>query len=88
MMEGLEGQVLALLAEVCGKPRVAGELELDLYGENLMDSFALVQLLEGLEERFGVEIWPTQVGREEFATPRKIVELVQRAADPTRRLAP
>ena len=88
MMEGLEGQVLALLAEVCGEPRVAGELELDLYGENLMDSFALVQLLEGLEERFWVEIWPTQVGREEFATPRKIVELVQRAADPTRRLAP
>ena len=43
MMEGLEGQVLALLAEVCGEPRVAGELELDLYGENLMDSFALVQ---------------------------------------------
>ena len=88
MMEGLEGQVLALLAEVCGEPRVAGELELDLYGENLMDSFALVHLLEGLEQRFGVEIWPTQVGREEFATPRKIVELVQRAADPTRRLAP
>ena len=87
-MGGLEKQVLALLAEVCGEPRVAGELELDLYRENLMDSFALVQLLEGLEERFGVEIWPTQVGREEFATPRKIVELVQRAADPTRRLAP
>ncbi len=87
-MEGLEGQVLALLVEVCGEPRVAEELDLDLYRENLMDSFALVQLLEGLEERFGVEIWPTQVGREEFATPRKIVELVQRAADPTRRLAP
>lgn len=77
-MDSLERRVLALLAQACGDPRVAAEPDLDLYQENLLDSFAWVQLLEGLEDAFGLELWPTQVKPEETATPAKVVALVRR----------
>jgi len=81
-MDLLEQRVLELLAEACGDPRAASDLDLDLYGENLLDSFAWVQLLEGLEDAFGLELWPTQVSRQDTATPRKIAALVRRMKNP------
>ena len=77
-MEEFEARVLGLLAEVCGDRRVLEDPGLDLYGENLLDSFGLVQLLEGLEDELGVELWLTQVKREETATPGAVVELAKR----------
>jgi D-alanine--poly(phosphoribitol) ligase subunit 2 len=77
-MDELEKKVLAVLEEACGDPRVSRDLDLDLYREELLDSFAWVQLLEGLEDAFGIQLWPTQVSREETSTPRKVVELVRR----------
>lgn len=76
-MDDLETKVLEILAEVCGDRRVVEIPELDLYKENLLDSFGLVQLLEGLEDELGLEIWPTQVKREETATPKAVVEMVK-----------
>lgn len=77
-MDPLEQKVLQLLAEACGDPRAAADPDLDLYGENLLDSFAWVQLLEGLEDTFGLELWPTQVHPEDTATPGKLVALVRK----------
>ena len=50
---------------------------LDLYGEALLDSFAWVQLLEALEDAFGLELWPTRVKPENTATPARLVALVR-----------
>lgn len=80
-MDPLEEKVLDLLVQSCGDPRAAADPGLDLYRENLMDSFALVQLLEGLEDTFGLELWPTQVHREDIATPGRIVRLVREKLD-------
>jgi len=77
-MDFLEQTVLRLLAEACGDPRAAADRDLDLYRENLLDSFAWVQLLEGLEDAFGLELWPTQVRPEDAATPGDLVALVRR----------
>lgn len=76
-MDATEKKILAVLAEACGSPRVTEEPELDLYQGGLLDSFAWVGLLEGLEDAFGIELWPTQVQPEETATPAKVVELVK-----------
>lgn len=76
-MDELERRVLELLASACGDPRAAREPDLDLYGEALLDSFAWVQLLEALEDAFGLELWPTRVKPENTATPAKLVALVR-----------
>lgn len=77
-MEALEQRVLEILAAACDDHRVLTQPELDLYGEDLLDSFAWVQLLEGLEDAFDLEVWPTQVPPEETATPERVVGLVRR----------
>ena len=76
-MDEVERRVLDLLAEACGDPRAGEDPDLDLYGEGLLDSFAWVQLLEGLEDAFGIELWPTQVSRADTATPRAVAALVR-----------
>lgn len=76
-MDLLERRVLEVLVQACGDPRAAENPDLDLYGENLLDSFAWVQLLEGLEDTFGLELWPTRVKPEDTATPAKLVALVR-----------
>lgn len=77
-MDTLEQKVLEVLAEACDDPRILTQPKLDLYGEDLLDSFAWVQLLEGLEDAFDLEVWPTQVSPEETATPERVVRLVRR----------
>ena len=77
-MDALETEVLEILAEACGDPRVLENPDLDLREGDLLDSFAWVQLLELLEDRFGLELWPTQVSRAEAATPRAMAGLVRR----------
>ena len=76
-MDNLDEAVYRLLADAVDDPRVISCPDLDLYGEGLLDSFAWVQLLEGLEDAFGIELWPTQVSRAQTATPRAVVELVR-----------
>lgn len=76
-MDELERRVLELLASACGDPRATREPDLDLYGEALLDSFAWVQLLEALEDAFGLELWPTRVKPENTATPAKLVAVVR-----------
>ena len=79
-MDAIESRALEILAEVCEDSRVLEDPGLDLYRENLLDSFALVQLLEAVEDELGVEIWLTQVKREETATPGQVAALVRRLA--------
>lgn len=66
-----ENQVRRLLAEACGG---ALREETDLLETGLLDSLALITLLDGLED-MGVEIQPTQVERDAFRTVSSILEL-------------
>ena len=68
-----ENQVRRLLAEACGSAAALRE-GVDLLESGLLDSLAFITLLDGLED-MGVEIQPTQVGREAFRTAVGIVEL-------------
>lgn len=73
----IEEGVMELLEEVCGDEVVREERDLDLFEEGLLDSMAAIEVLVGIEERFGVEIGTTQYKREEMNTPAKIVERVK-----------
>lgn len=66
-----------LITQVCGSDSVLAEPDLDLLEAGLLDSLALVELLVGLDDEFGLEISPTEVEREEVASVSKILNFVE-----------
>ena len=74
----LEQTVRALLVQACGTQEVLRP-GADLLEEELLDSLAMIELLEGLEDH-GIVIQPTQVPRDSFRTLEGILALVERAA--------
>ena len=71
--EKIADEVLDLIGEVCDDDAVRDERDLDLFEAGLLDSLAAIELLVGIEERFGVDIAPTAVERSEMNTPNKII---------------
>ncbi len=75
--EEVENTMLDLLEEVCDDDAVREERDIDLFEAGLLDSMAAIEVLVGIEERFGVEIAPTAVEREEMNTVNKIIHQVE-----------
>lgn len=77
MHEEVESTMLDLLEEVCDDEAVREERDIDLFEAGLLDSMAAIEALVGIEERFGVEIAPTEVERDEMNTVNKIIHQVE-----------
>ena len=65
--------VLNELEKVTGTDQVHKDLNLDLFGEKILDSFGTVELIVALSDSLGLEISPGEIDRELWATPQKIV---------------
>ena len=76
MNEAVEGELLDLLEEITGDSVVRDERDIDLFEEGLLDSIAAIELLVEIETRFGVNISPTELEREEMNTVDKIIARV------------
>ena len=71
-------KTLQILAEVTENERVRTELDLPLFDAGLLDSLGIVTLIARLSEEFDIEISPAEFEREEWATPAKIVQDIER----------
>ncbi len=65
--------VLKELEKYTGTDQVHKDLNVDLFGDKLLDSLASVELILALSEDFGIEISPGEIDRELWATPQKII---------------
>ncbi|MFD2728970.1 D-alanine--poly(phosphoribitol) ligase subunit DltC [Enterococcus camelliae] len=70
----MEETVLTILEELTGTDEVRNNLDLDLFGEGLLDSLGSVQLLVELEGQLGIQVPVSEFDREAWATPRKIIQ--------------
>lgn len=75
--ETLEGQVLDMLEDICDDDAVREERDVDLFDAGLLDSLAAIEVLVDIEERFGVDIAPTAVERDEMNTVNKIIHQIE-----------
>lgn len=75
--EELEEQVLEILEEICDDEAVREERDIDLFDAGLLDSMAAIEVLVAIEERFGVDIAPTAVERDEMNTVNKIIRQIE-----------
>jgi len=80
----IEKIVLDELEQVTETDEARHNLNLDLFGEKVLDSFGSMELMVALSEKFGLEITPGQVEREQWATPAKIIAYIQTRLQETR----
>ena len=74
----LEDAVRDLLVRACGTRRVLLP-GADLLEEELLDSLAFIELLEGLED-LGIFLQPTRIPKDRFRTVDSILALVREYA--------
>ena len=74
----LEDSVRTLLVQACGTQQVL-EPGADLLEEELLDSLAFIELLEGLED-LGIILQPTRIPKDRFRTVDSILALVRECA--------
>jgi D-alanine--poly(phosphoribitol) ligase subunit 2 len=59
-----------------GPDQVRKDPHVDLFGHKLLDSMGAVELTIALAEDFGIELSPSDIDRETWATPQKIIDYV------------
>ena len=73
--------VLKELEKYTGTDQVRKDLNIDLFGEGLLDSLASIELVLALSEDFGLDLAPGEIEREEWATPQKIIDYFEKRAE-------
>ena len=76
----MKKKLLEILAEVCDEDALAetDDMDIDLIAEDLIDSMGFVELLVGIEENFGIVIAPSDYTNDEFNTPQKILDILEK----------
>jgi D-alanine--poly(phosphoribitol) ligase subunit 2 len=77
----MEEKILNILEDICGDEIVKENPDIDLLEEELIDSLDYVELLLRIQDEFGIVIAPTEVTREEMATPNRIIDVVKSRAE-------
>ncbi len=76
----MDERILEILAEKCGvEPEdLKEDMDIDLFEEGLLDSFAVLGLLVDFDEKLGVKLEITEVDRADINTPNKVIEVVSK----------
>jgi len=77
-MQDVEAKILDMLEELTGDEVVKENKDIDLLEEDLIDSLDYVELLVMIQDEFGIVITPSEVTKEEMATPARIIETVKK----------
>ncbi len=76
--QAIASKVLDVLEQIAGTDQVRRDLDLALFEQNILDSLGLVELIVALSDAFGVEIFPAEIERSEWATPRQIIAYMEK----------
>jgi len=74
--------VMNILERVTGTDQVRRDPDLALFDLDILDSLGTVELIVALSERFGVEISPAEIERQQWASPRKIIAYMEERVGP------
>jgi D-alanine--poly(phosphoribitol) ligase subunit 2 len=70
-------EVVAAIEEVTQEPEVRANEELPLFELQVLDSLRTIMLVVELNSRFGVDIAPSEIDRDAWATPSRIAAFVE-----------
>jgi len=69
--------ILEVLTELTGTDEIKKNPDVELFTSGLLDSFGIIQLFMEIQEQLDLEVAPTEVTREEWATPNKIIKYLE-----------
>lgn len=69
--------IIEILNSVCGADEGEITPDTELFDEEILDSFGLVQLLVELENQMNVKLDPAALERAQLSTPAKIAALAE-----------
>ncbi len=71
----MEEKILSILAEKCGvEPEdLAEDMDIDMFEEGLLDSFAMLGLIVEFEEQLNIKLEITEIDRKDINTPNKVI---------------
>ena len=69
--------ILERLAEITGVDEVKKNPDIELFSNGLLDSFGTIQLFVAIQEDLNLEVAPTEVDRDMWATPNKIIQYLE-----------
>lgn len=70
-------QVLDLLADVSENSIVKEQPDIEIFEEGIIDSFKTVELLLEIQNKLDIEVSIMDFDRDEWATPNKIVAVLE-----------
>lgn len=73
----MKEQILDMLVDATGTDEVKDDLDMDLFEEGLMDSLAMVQFLVDVDAQLGISVPVSEVQREDWNTPNKIIAQIE-----------
>ena len=73
----MEEKLLSILEEICDDEIVREDKDVDLFETDLIDSLGVVSLMVAIEEEFGIILAPTEIEREDFNTPNRIISYLK-----------
>ena len=76
----MEDEIRQLIVQACGTPEALAP-GVDLLEQGFLDSLALIELLEGLED-MGIFLQPTQIPKDRLRTPEGILSVCRAAQSP------
>jgi D-alanine--poly(phosphoribitol) ligase subunit 2 len=74
----MEDEIINIIEEVSEYKNLRDNIEIDLLENNILDSLAFINLLTELEDKFDIEIQPTQVEPNTWRKVSSIVNLVMK----------
>ena len=73
----MKEEVLEIIIKLTGYEDLRKNINIDLIKEDVLDSLAFIQLISELEEKYDIEIQPTQVSVYTWKSVDRIVEMVK-----------
>jgi len=73
----IKEKILDLLLEICDTDEVIRDPDVKLFDTGLLDSFGTIQLLVAIYEHLKIDVAPTEITREAWATPNKIISYLE-----------
>lgn len=73
----LQEKVIEIFEEVLGTDEIKEDLDLDMFENELLDSLAIIEVLLGIEEKFGLSLQPTDLERKDMATVNNLVAFLK-----------
>lgn len=70
-------KVLNIVSEICENDIVLENPDIELFEENILDSFGVVNLLVSFSDELGIEVPLSDFDRDEWKTPNLIVKKME-----------